>query len=206
MKRTLPLIVGFISGSVVILKYYLPDGVISKIGADLISWRVTVAAFALGLGAANLIQAHVKTIVRRDKDADSSLLLLVTMAVFTTLGIVSGTDSLVYTWFWDHVYQPIYSGIASLLAFMIVTASYRAFRVRNWQSAVLMASALVVILGQVGLVGKVFHGLPSLSQWVMSVPNIAGMRGISIGGALGAIALSLRVILGFERSYMGGDR
>jgi len=31
------------------------------------------------------------------------------------------------------------------------------------------------------------------------------MRGITIGGALGAVALSLRVILGLERGYLGGE-
>jgi len=200
------LAVGFLSGLIVILKYFAQEGIISRIGTDLIAWRVTVAAFALGLGAANLIQVHARAIIRREENADSSFLLLATMAVFTVLGVVSGPNSAAYKWFWDNVYQPIYGGIASLLAFMIVSASYRAFKVRNWQSAVLMISALIVILGQVGLVSRVFAGLPSLSQWVMSVPNTAGMRGITIGGALGAIALSLRVILGFERSYMGGGQ
>ncbi len=181
MKRSLPLAVGFVSGLMIILKYFVPDGIVSRIATDLIGWRVTVAAFALGLGAANLIQMHTRAIIKKDKNADASLLLLCSLTVFTVLGVVSGPGSPVYKWFWDNVYQPIYSGMASLLAFMIITASYRAFRVRNWQSGVLMASALVVILGQVGLVSRVFHGLPSLSQWIMSVPNTAGMRGISIG-------------------------
>ena len=86
---------------------------------------------------------------------------------------------------------------------MIVSASYRAFKIRNWQSALLMVSAVIVMLGQIGI-GSPY--LPSFSQWIMSVPNTAGMRGISIGGALGAIALSIRVLLGFERTYMGGGQ
>lgn len=204
MKRTLPLVVGFLSGFIVILKYFVDEGIIAKVGTEIVGWRITVAAFALGLGAANLVQVHARAIARRERNWDSSLLLLATLAVFTVVGIAFGTNAPAYKWFWDNVYQPIYSAIASLLAFMIITASYRAFRVRNWQSAVLMVSALIVILGQIGVGGLIYSGLPGWSQWLMAIPNAAGMRGITIGGALGAVALSLRVLLGFERSYMGG--
>ncbi len=203
MKRTVPLAVGFVSGVLVILAYFCNQPLISALGTQVTNWRVTVAAFALGLGAANLFQIHGRAVISKDKNRDSSALLLLSLTVFTVLGITMGPDSLVYKWFWDNVYQPIYSGIASLLAFMIITASYRAFKVRNWQSAVLMASAVVVMLGQIGVGSLIFHRLPSWSQWIMAVPNTAGMRGIGMGGALGAIALSLRVLLGFERSYTG---
>jgi hypothetical protein len=36
----------------------------------------------------------------------------------------------------------------------------------------------------------------------MSIPQAAASRGINIGLALGAIAMSLRIILGIERTYM----
>jgi hypothetical protein len=48
-----------------------------------------------------------------------------------------------------------------------------------------------------------FH-IPNLSAWVMSFPNTAGQRTIQIGIALGIISNSLRLILGVERSHLGG--
>ncbi len=201
MKRTVPLIVGFTSGLLVILRYFSHSSLLNALGAKVSGWRVTVAAFALGLGAVNLLKIHGHTVIKKEPDRVSSALLLISLVAFTTLGLIFGTNSPIYKWFWDNVYQPVYSGVASLLAFMIVSASYRAFKIRNWQSLVLMGAAIIVMLGQIGI-GSPY--LPSMSQWLMSVPNTAGMRGISIGGALGAIALSIRVLLGFERSYMGG--
>ena len=40
----------------------------------------------------------------------------------------------------------------------------------------------------------------------MNCPNAAAQRGIIIGAALGAACLSLRVILGIERTYLGLEK
>jgi len=41
--------------------------------------------------------------------------------------------------------------------------------------------------------------------WIMDVPNLAGQRAIMIGISLGVISMSLRIILGVERTYLGQD-
>ena len=42
-----------------------------------------------------------------------------------------------------------------------------------------------------------------INKFVMNGANTAVQRGIIIGAALGAAAMSLRIILGIERTYMG---
>jgi hypothetical protein len=44
-----------------------------------------------------------------------------------------------------------------------------------------------------------------MSQFIMSVPAMSVQSGIMIGVALGVISTSLRLILGIERSHLGGD-
>jgi len=39
----------------------------------------------------------------------------------------------------------------------------------------------------------------------MNIPNTAGQRAIMIGIALGIMSTSLRIILGIERTFVGGD-
>ena len=45
-----------------------------------------------------------------------------------------------------------------------------------------------------------------VTQWLMNVLNSAVRRAILIGVSMGAIALSLKIILGIERSYLGGGK
>ena len=42
-----------------------------------------------------------------------------------------------------------------------------------------------------------------INRYIMGGVNLAVQRGIIIGAALGAAAMSLRIILGIERTYMG---
>jgi hypothetical protein len=46
------------------------------------------------------------------------------------------------------------------------------------------------------------EGFASIKDWLMSIPTAAAVRGIGIGLGLGGIAMSLRIILGIERTYM----
>ncbi len=204
MRRSAPLAIGFISGILVMLRYFWPNPVAETLGTHMITWRNIVSAFALGIGTVNLIQTHVKSVKRKREDWDASILLIISLAVFSVAGILQGTTSPIYKWGFDYIYQPVYSGIASLLAFTITSASYRAFKVKDWQAALLMASGITVMLGQIGLGSLISKSMPLWAGWFMDVPNTAAMRGITIGAALGAMAVCLRMLLGLERSYMGG--
>jgi len=42
-----------------------------------------------------------------------------------------------------------------------------------------------------------------INTYIMSGANVAVQRGILIGAALGAASMSLRIMLGIERTYMG---
>ncbi len=109
-----------------------------------------------------------------------------------------------------HTYTPLQATMFSMLAFFIASASYRAFKVRNFEALLLLLSAVLVMLGRVPLGvflwHKIFPFLPSvddIANWIMIVPNTAGQRAILIGAGFGAVAISLKILLGIERSYMG---
>jgi hypothetical protein len=96
----------------------------------------------------------------------------------------------------------------------VASASYRAFRAKNAEATVLLASAFLVLLGRT-FIGKLISfwvpldragpDIPRLTEWIMNVPNLAGQRAIMIGIALGVVSTSLKLILGIERSYLGSD-
>ena len=73
--------------------------------------------------------------------------------------------------------------------------------------------AALLILGKVpigdliwtSLVGWTGIELASIVEWVMNVPAVAARRGILIGVSIGAIVISMKIIFGIERQYMGRD-
>jgi len=86
------------------------------------------------------------------------------------------------------------------LAFFIVTAAYRTFRLRNLDAGILLATSLVLLLAQLPL-GAPY--LRPLRDWLLSVPVTAAVRGLLLGVALGTMATSLRVLLAIDRPYAG---
>ena len=116
-----------------------------------------------------------------------------------------GPSGRVYTWFYDHVFAPCNATMFALLAFFIASAAFRAFRARNTEAALLLGAAIIIMLGRAPIGRAMTDMLPEISDWILDVPNNAGRRAIMMGAALGAIATSLRVILGLERSHLGSD-
>ena len=123
-------------------------------------------------------------------------------------GIAEGT---VFDFLFRNAHVPMQSTMFSLLAFFVASASYRAFRARTLDAALLLVAGFVVMLGRAPIGDSLTWFMPecfrlsSWANWIMAVPNTAGQRAIMMGAGLGIAATSLRVILGIERSYLGGE-
>ena len=166
------------------------------------------------------------------------------------------TEGGLFKWMFDNIFTPLSATMFALLAFYVASASYRAFRARNFEATLLLLAGIIIMLGRVpvgslitpwmvmyllvfvgtifvntyirsrkivfgvfvlGLVGVTLLGmnmnwsptepaiffLPSLQEWIYTVPNLAGARAIMIGIGLGIIVTSLRYIFGLEKSYIG---
>jgi hypothetical protein len=100
--------------------------------------------------------------------------------------------------------SPLQSTMFALLSFYVASAAYRAFRARNFEATILLIAAIIVMMGRIPFGDMVTGGrMTPLSEWIMSIPNAAAQRGIIIGAALGAASMSIRIILGIERTYLG---
>ena len=122
------------------------------------------------------------------------------MFLVITIGLLTaGPSAAPMQWIFTYVMTPIQATLGALLAFLIVVAAYRLLRLRNAESAVMLIVALLVLAGQasVGLLPI----LPQLRDWILDVPVLAGVRGILLGVALGAVLTGVRLLLGVERPY-----
>jgi len=101
---------------------------------------------------------------------------------------------------------PLQGTMFSILAFFIASAAYRAFRARSREASVLLVAAVVVMMGRVPLGQFLLPWTWEATQWLLNVLNSAVRRAILIGVSMGAVALSLKIILGIERAYLGGGK
>lgn len=225
-KLRLPLIITFCVGIVPIVSFFLTERVpgVSFARDTVERYMIIIAGFALLLGVVNVIQGNIRKIERRASGWPFAISLLAGLFVMGTLGLLSafrvgpfqgiltapdGSDT-PFFWMTRHLFNPLQAAMFSLLAFYVASAAFRAFRVRNVEATILLLAAFMVMLGRTPLGEYAFswlpggeRWLPAATDWIMTVPNTAAQRGIIIGAALGAASLSLRVILGIERSYLG---
>jgi hypothetical protein len=217
MKREVPLMIAGIVGIVLVIQYFIPHtpfGTLNEVFAD---WFSVIEAAAILLGVLNLIKVSGDKIYKLQKDWQYSLvivgsfLFMIIAGLFLSDGRNFLDEGTIFRYLYDYVYTPLTAMMFALLAFFVGSASYRAFRARNKEATVLLMAAFFVMLGQVPLGDYLTSWLPSflhmssISEWIMNVLNLAGQRAIMIGIALGIASTSLRLILGIERSYLGGE-
>lgn len=98
----------------------------------------------------------------------------------------------------EGLFNSLGAAMFSLLSVYIAAAAYRAFRIRTFESALMMLSAVIVILGQTSFGVYVWSGMPDLRQWLLEVPNAAAFRAIKVGSSVAALVMAFRMWLSIE--------
>lgn len=186
-------------------------------------------AFSIGLGVISLLGMHIRTIGRGRQGWGFSLVLVVAFFAMTIFGLInqysphariapaiggfaSATNAHdVYNVLFNGGLANLDSAMFALIGFYIVSASYRAFRIRSVEASLLMVSALIVMLGQVTLGTAITNHLPITGAWanlrfenmaayILVNINSPAIRAVTFGLAVGLLATSLRLWLSLERN------
>ncbi len=125
--------------------------------------------------------------------------------------------STTYDILFNGMFNSLDATMFAILAFFIVSAAYRAFRVRSAEATLMMLSAFIIMLGQVPLGIVLTNWIPHdshfaifrlevMANWILTGINAAAFRAIIFGILMGYLAMSLRVWLSLERgAYLGRD-
>jgi hypothetical protein len=239
-KRRLTVAVTFLAGLFYVLEFFLPagfwqrgsttDNFLSPLSLPIGDALLVVSGFALGLGIFNLAHVHWSSIRRRRPGWGNSIVFFAAFAAMVAAGFwhdrpaapawVTQTYTLLFHGLWENLGATMFS----LLAFYIASAAYRAFRIRSGEALVMMATAMILMLGQVpvGMAltawvpteGRLeFFGAPyelfrieNFSRWLLMRVNNPVQRAIEFGIGLGALAMGLRIWLSLERgTYFGQE-
>ena len=193
-----------------------------------------IGSFAIGLGVFSLVQLHLHTLSRLRPGWGYSIVLLVSFVAMTVFGlmneyypnvtVIPSAGSLwqsqnahgMFNFLFKGGLSNLGSATFSIIAFYIASAAYRAFRLRSVEAVLLMAAALIVMVGSVsfgtaltaGIHPKLSDGsenpwanlrIENIAQWLLMEVNTPAQRGILFGLTLGLLATSLRYWLSLER-------
>jgi len=219
IKKQIPLIIVMVVGLLTLASYYVPN----KHSVDYIEllskWENIVMAFAFLPGLISLFYSHYNKISRKTDGWGYSLFVYIGFLGMVVPAMMNGGRQMVdgrltmLGWSFNYIYNALSATMFAVLAFYIVSTAYRSFRIKSKQAFVLFLAAFVLILGKVPLgqiiwdflLGWTHATVSEVIEWIMSVPAVAGKRGIMIGISIGAIVTSLKIIFGIERQYMGKD-
>lgn len=233
MKRTVPFLIASISGFVLIVAYFIPFT--EHWGEKASIWFDVLAAIAFILGGGNLLKIHLQKVSDRARGWGYSAVTLVAFLATLTIGLGkigvppaelypnyawSGNYAEIGTPFWwlyEYAFRPLVATTFAMLAFYVASAAFRAFRAKNLEAVLLLGTAFIILLGRtfagVFLTSWIdpegpLSGLriDNLTVYIMNVFNTAGNRAIMIGIALGVASVSLKILLGVDRSYIGSAK
>lgn len=181
-----------------------------------------VMTFGFGMGLISLLYLHGRKLAKREKGYGYSLVVLLGLGamVVVQFGYRLSDDEKGPWAFWaDLLFMrlqfPLGATMFGLLAAYLVSAAYRAFRIRTWEAAVLAVVAGLVIITQVPMAqfGLSLLG-PSwiekgayldaqaahVRNWVLLTVNDAVQRAVGFGAFVGALAMALRLWLSLDKT------
>lgn len=192
--------------------------------------------FLLGVGFYSLVRIHSTRARRKQENWGFSVVLLSCFVIMTIVGFLDwrtrafmdpdGLLNVRDNWtfinyaqdfLFEGLYQQMDSAMFSMIAFFILSAAYRAFRIRSIEATVMMASALILMLNLMGALtyaqGDLVESLAKnsnnmfllnlkwteLANWLRATMQIPAIRAIDFGVGIGALAMGLRLWLGLEK-------
>ena len=201
MKRPLPLIVGVLSGLVVLAAmFFAPQG--GSILGTVLNWVIIVAGVALLVAIASLVLTHLRFIVTGKKGFLLSLVLVISFLATLVFGLLRGVDNPVFLKWVGAVIRPIETALLGLVALVMMSAALTIFRERGWSALTVsfgVSAIIFLILGLGFLQNLNFPALNEVITFMEGLPMI-GARGLLIGIGIGLLMMAFRVLFGMEGS------
>ncbi len=206
MNYQLSLTVAISFGLIVLLGYFFPGfDALTLLRAEVLRWAAILSAVALLVGVISLLKVHFSRFMDQKQEWGYSLVLV--LAFLVTFG--AGMFSLIFppaetlvNFMFKYVQVPVETTLAALLAVLLIVAGMRMVRYRrDWTTWLFLAISLILLVGMVTIELQIPDVFPFLRDWIMTVPVVAGTRGILIGLALGTIITGLRIFTGADQPY-----
>lgn len=188
------------------IQFFIPHQISLEVYRGALDWLMIIAGFTMVLGIGSLIIHHTNKLKHQGEGWGYSVVTLLGLVVMAIAGVRGMGIDTPFMQIFIYAQNPIQATMFSLLAFFIASAAYRAFRARSFVATLLLLAAIIVMIGRVPIGAKIWPPIRDISNWLLDYPNMVAKRAIVLGVGLGMISTALKIILGIERSYLGGGK
>lgn len=172
--------------------------ILRPLTTSLLEWGIILAAFAMLLGAANIVIVHARRILSGEHGWGYSLLLLIALLTVAIAGMVSvgGVTSPLMNWVFDSILAPGYAALFALLVFFMAGAAFALLRFNRSGGAWLLTGVLLMVFAQAPAIRSALPaGFSQFVLWLVEIPVTGALRGVLLGVALALFAIGVRTVL-----------
>lgn len=163
-KRQIPILIVTVIGLLTLFGWFIDEPHIeSFVDDDATQWYDILMSFAIVLGGLNLMKLQIQKVMKKKSGWIYSLVAIGGFLFAITAGFfIKGVEDVqwgshvtsegtLFKWMFDYMFTPLSATMFALLAFYVASASYRAFRIRNFEATLLLVSGVIIMLGRVPL-------------------------------------------------------
>ncbi len=161
MKRQIAYFIVIFVGFLALIGHFINYAPLNNfIDNDATQWFDIISGFAAFLGVISLLNLHIKKIIYKRPNWQYSIITTLSFLIMLFFGFIYiGIDvprgahlkaeGSAFYWMFNNIYLPLASSMFALLAFFVASASYRAFKIRNFEATLLLISGVLLMLGRV---------------------------------------------------------
>ena len=161
MKRQIAYFLVIFIGFLTLLGHFINYPPLNDfIDNDATQWFDIISGFAAFLGVINLLQLHLNKVANKRKNYQYSIITLFGFIIMIIFGFIYNGSNVpmgphlkeegsAFYWMFQNIYLPLGATMFALLAFFVASASYRAFKIRNFEATLLLVSGIFLMLGRV---------------------------------------------------------
>jgi hypothetical protein len=209
-RRRIPFFLTGVLGGLVISEYYIQISTLSQAVNILTDWTTTIFSLGMIVGMFTVARHHYGIILKKTpKVWYFSVWIMVLMFSTFFIGVVLSTVHPVYEWI--YYYFTIWSGAINrvLPAIFLLSASYRAFRIRTVETTLFLIASLIIVITYMPVISLIAPEMKDIyGNWLVTIPNTGMVQGLTIGTSVGALCIGFRILLGKEKAFaaeIGGE-
>lgn len=207
-RREIPMWIVTITGVFMLIAYFFPE-MVGTAATQIKAGSALLAGFVLIYGGIVGMRRNAMNVIRRvDTEGtlwywDAYALAVILLYIISALIDPMRNSGAIPKFLYGNVATAGFGALFSSLAYWNMSAVLSIIKVRTWPVATLVVVMLVGFLALSPMMAAFIPQLQTLYTWFANVPGAAGARGLIMAIGIGAIALSVRLILQKESGWMG---